>query len=353
MALACGVDLALELPVVFSSHNAGVFADAAVDIIAATGQVSSLSFGMETPYVGMANDLADILNDEPRRFRVALKKNLGAGFSFVQARSMALDDIVPGSLELLKRPNNNLALAYVKRIREKNYDIEPRAVERLGSGFHETAVSFADASATAIRALVFEGRFEEAYSFMPDESVRLLRRAAEAGRLTNDRDRLWRAVKQAIIRCGTDGLLGISEMGEGLENRMFGVAMRSDSFDSFVDACATRRYTKGRIQRHCAHLLINLGHEDSREFQKRGPAYIRVLGATTAGRRLLADMREKATLPVITRTSAPKSAKRGDPGVATAAKIMAFEHRATEIWETLAEKPELRSEARLIPLMPD
>ena len=30
-ALRCGVDLVIELPVIFSSHNAGVFANAAVD----------------------------------------------------------------------------------------------------------------------------------------------------------------------------------------------------------------------------------------------------------------------------------------------------------------------------------
>jgi predicted nucleotidyltransferase len=357
MALACGVDLALELPVVFSSHNAGVFANAAVDIIAATGRVGSISFGMETPNIPLTQNLADVLNEEPPRFRAALKKSLGAGFSFVQARGMALDEIVPGSLELLKTPNNNLALAYVKRLREKNYNIEPRAVERLGSGFHDADISNPSrgaASATAIRALVEAGRLEEAYALMPNESARLLRAAVGAGRVVTDRDRLWRAVKQAMLICAPEGLRRISEMGEGLENRMYDLALRADSFGSFVDSCASRRYTKGRIQRHCAHLLIGLSHEDGRKFQENGPAYIRVLGATGRGRKLLAEMRAHATLPVITRASAPRRVGgEHSERAATAAEMMAYEHRATEIWETLAEKPAVRSEARFVPIMVD
>ncbi|MDR1884923.1 MAG: nucleotidyltransferase family protein, partial [Synergistaceae bacterium] len=102
MALSCGVDLVLELPVAFSSHNAGPFSDAAVDILAATGQVDVISFGMETPREGvpMLLRMADILNDEPHRFKFALKKNLSAGYSFVQARSASLEEIVPGSEDL-------------------------------------------------------------------------------------------------------------------------------------------------------------------------------------------------------------------------------------------------------------
>ena len=47
MALASGANLVLELPTAFSCHNAGVFAAGAIDILASTGIVSHLAFGME------------------------------------------------------------------------------------------------------------------------------------------------------------------------------------------------------------------------------------------------------------------------------------------------------------------
>jgi predicted nucleotidyltransferase len=250
---------------------------------------------------------------------------------------------------MLRRPNNNLALAYVKRIRQKNYNMSPYAIERVGADFHETDLSGAPsgeayASAAAIRALARDER-DEAYSLMPDECALILRRALREGRTAKDRDRLWRAVKQAIIRAGADGLREVSEMGEGLEYRMLDLAYRSASFDSFVDSCASRRYTKGRIQRHAMHLLISLSHERSRGFQSRGPAYIRALGANRAGRELLAAMRKTASLPVISKASAPWDEY--------AKNMMNSEHLATEIWETLTDNPRARREAMLVPIMRD
>lgn len=344
MALACGADLALELPVVFSSHNAGLFANAAVDILAATGLVQNLCFGMETPGERL-DGIADILNEEPERFRDALKKHLSLGYSFVQARSMALDEIIPGSLSLLKGSNNNLALAYVKRIREKGYPFIPLAIQRQGADYHDRELPAGDAmaSASAIRSRFGSGDKEEAEACMPEEAAELLRDADRNGHIASDRERFWRAVKLSLLRSDAESLSRIAEMREGLENRMLKLAYRASSLDEFVDACTSRRYTKGRIQRYCTHLLIGLEHCGSRLFQENGPAYIRVLGANETGRRLLSLMRESAALPVVSRAAASFSPY--------AQAMMQFEHRASEIWELLTDAPRPQREARLIPVM--
>lgn len=346
MALACGADLALELPVVFSSHNAGLFANAAVDILAATGLVSELSFGMENSAYDTGK-LADILNDEPEAFKHAIKKFLSEGFSFVQARSAALDELVPGASGFLKGSNNNLALAYVKRIREKQYSIEPIPLERVGAAYHEReAEDGALASATAIRALFTAGGEEgkkRALSFMPAPAAALLREADEQGRVATEGDRFWRALKLMLLRSEPENLANVAEMREGLEHKMLRLAYEARSFDEFVGACVSKRYPRGRIQRYCTHLLIGLTHEASRSFQKNGPAYIRVLGANERGRELLRTMRKTAALPVVSKASVPK--KLG----AYARTMMQLEHRATEIWELLAENPAAKAEARFVP----
>ena len=346
MALAGGADLVLELPVAFSSHNAGLFANAAVDILAATGVANELSFGMESPDCDM-NAMADVLNEEPYAFKRALQNFLAEGYSFVQARSMALDEIVPGSLDFLKRSNNNLALAYAGRIRQKKYALEPRPIERVGAGYHDREIDEKEiASATAIRDLFAsddEAKKNIALSLMPEEAAELLREADENGRVANNEDRLWRALKLMLLRTDAKNLANVAEMREGLENRMLRLAYEAESFDEFIDACTSRRYPRGRIQRHCMHLLIGLTHETSRSFQESGPAYIRVLGANETGRELLAAMRKRATLPVISKASVPKA-------LGTYAQaMMQLEHRATEIWETLTENPGTKAEARYVP----
>jgi hypothetical protein len=56
-------------------------------------------------------------------------------------------------------------------------------------------------------------------------------------------------------------------------------------------------------------------------------------------------MRKTAALPVISRASAPWDEY--------ASAMMDFEHRSTELWETLTENPGARAEARLIPVIRD
>lgn len=345
MALASGVNLVLELPVVYSSHNAGLFAGAAVDILAAAGVVTHISFGMETPDDRLCS-IADILIDEPLSFKSVLKDLLKSGCSFVQARSLALDEIIPGSMALLKQPNNNLALAYIKRIREKRHQLEPLIIKRSGAGYHETEVNrSADtfASATAIRALFESGRSDEAFSLMPDESAPLLKEACKSGHTVIDRQKIWHAIKLSLLRSNQESLREIAEMREGLENRMLRRVYESTSLDDFIDSCVSRRYTTGRIQRYCTHLLLNLTHNMSRRFQELGPPYIRVLGADEDGRKLLCIMRKRATLPVISKASAPWNEY--------ASEMMRFEHRASEIWEILTDNPRTKREARFVPVM--
>lgn len=340
MALACGVDLVLELPVVYSSHNAGLFANAAVDILASTGLVSSLCFGMETPDERKLNAVADLLNEEPKEFRADLRRYLKGGCSFVQARSLALEERIPGCLSFLKRPNNNLALAYTKRIREKGYPLEVIPIERVGAGFHDRKVGEASsyASASALRRLFEAGREELVYARMPEKAASLLRSSSESGHVALSKERYWRAIRLSILRDGVEGLSRVAEMREGLENRMHSLVWESESFDAFLSACTSRRYPAGRLSRHCVHLLIGLLHEASRDFQKNGPPYIRVLGANEIGRRLLRTMRDSAKLPLISKSSAPWSSY--------ARRMMAFEHRATEIWEMLTDSPRPKRESR-------
>jgi predicted nucleotidyltransferase len=346
MALSCGVNLVLELPCVFSCRNAGIFADAAVDILAGTGVIGNVAFGAETPdgVKTLIEPLSAIVCDEPAHFKESLKKFLGMGYSFVQSRSMALDELIPGAAAFLKGPNNSLGLAYVKRIREKRYHVEVSPVRRLGAGFHDrTAPGAGFASAASIRDMILSSGMETAGRFMPRSCAAIMRDEIKNGHAVLGRDRLWRAVKQLLIRSSREGLSEIAEMREGFENRMASRAYAADSYDSFIDMCTSRRYTRGRIQRYCMHLLLNLGREQSEKFQKNGPAYIRVLGADEKGRALLRDMRTSSALPVLSKSGGHMSEY--------AWEIMRFEKASTEIWETLTESPRKNAESGAFPIM--
>ena len=90
MALACGADLVLELPVSWALGSAEYFASGAVSLLNSLDSVDFLCFGSECGKLAPLHETAQILNSEPDEYRLFLKKNLKAGKSFPLARANAL-----------------------------------------------------------------------------------------------------------------------------------------------------------------------------------------------------------------------------------------------------------------------
>ena len=335
-ALGCGADLVLELPLVFSAHNAGVFANAAVDILAMTGIVTHISFGLESPDWQM-DKILDILIEEPEPFKFCLKEELDKGFSFVESRAAALDRMIPGTAEKLKGSNNSLALSYMLRIKKQNWEIDAVPVKRLGAGYHENELA-EFSSATAVRKAISKGKVSEALSQLPDFSAGILNEAIGKGRTCTDEGKLWNILRSKLVSMSPEEISNYAEIGEGIEYLLREKAIVSSSFTEWGKACTSRRYPLGRIQRHGIHILIGLEHWTNRAFQRIGPPYIRVLGMNGKGRKMLRRMRKTASLPVITRCGAASSISDA------ASKVMNYELIGSEIWEQLVTEGEFGRE---------
>lgn len=334
MALAAGANLVLELPVVFASHNAGVFASAAVEILSSTGIVSHICFGVESPDWDMDKVLS-ILLEEPQGFKLSLQNYLKKGYSFVEARSLALDELMPGSAQYLRESNNMLATSYLLHIRKKNLDIKPIPIKRIGAGYHETEAGEI-ASATGIRKKLRDGDTAGGLGLLPKSSADILEKELGAERVLLNDDGLWKLLRASLLRATAEDVSRHAEMREGIEHRLRWAALACGSFEEWTASCTSKRYPRGRIQRHAVHFLLGLGHWTNRAFQRMGPAYIRVLGADKTGREMLGVMRKKATLKVLTRCGAARNAY--------ARKMMEYDMLAAEIWEQLIPGSEFGKE---------
>ena len=71
-ALLNGVDMVLELPVLFATANAETFASAAVRILEDTGIVDVLCFGSESGNLTTLQEAAKLMSDETEDFRSLL-----------------------------------------------------------------------------------------------------------------------------------------------------------------------------------------------------------------------------------------------------------------------------------------
>ncbi len=72
MALQNGVDLIIELPVLYSISSSENFAEGSIKILNSLGIIDFLSFGSETSDIKILNNFANILYDEPKEY----KKNI-------------------------------------------------------------------------------------------------------------------------------------------------------------------------------------------------------------------------------------------------------------------------------------
>lgn len=141
-ALLGGASLILELPVLFSCGSAELFARGAVSIFNSLGCISYLCFGSECGDIKKLNRLARILSEEPEVYRQLLQDELRKGRPFPQARQTALSAYTkdPSLAEILSSPNNTLGIEYLKALRYFKSPIQPFAIPREGSGYHDTAL---------------------------------------------------------------------------------------------------------------------------------------------------------------------------------------------------------------------
>ena len=316
MALAAGIDLVLELPVLYALQHAEWFAFGAVSLLDASGVVDSLCFGSESGEIAPLQDLASRMQaGESPALREALHQALGEGLSYPAAYARAVREQGGGpgaaAAALLGNPNDTLGLQYVLALRRLASGIAPLAVRREQAGYHDAGLPAGGsiASATAVRASLALGAsgIEDAAPYLPASSLRVLRREAAAGRMLASG---WEALAQpllaALITRAPEELALVPGMVEGLEHRIAAALPRLPvpGVEALLTAIKTKRYTRTRLQRLLAHALLNhRGPLFGIDSLARGPQYIRVLGFSPTGRQLLKSMKKTAKLPVVVRAA--------------------------------------------------
>lgn len=252
-AIRAGADIVVQLPTVFSSSNAQVFAAGAIKLIAGFGDVQWLSFGSESGDINKLSELADIMASEPEPVSRAIKETVNAGQNYVRAQYNAYIKHCGSLADLLKSPNNILALEYIKALKSQNSSITPIAVKRLGNGYNsETLNKSGFSSSTAIRNAFFSNDIS-ALESMPEET-----RGLYSELKLPDSQIYFALLKNKIMSVPIDGLKKIFDMSEGLEHKFSAAAASSSGLSGFFDKIKTKRYTLARLKRLCLSILLDI-----------------------------------------------------------------------------------------------
>lgn len=316
MALNAGIDLVLELPVVFACASAELFAYGAVRTLHNTGVVDFLSFGSEQGELGSLWRIASVLCDEPLEYRELLAKYLDEGYSFPIAREKALHAIIRGLPEnIMTKSNNILGIEYLKALKRLKSSIQPVTVGRVGASYLSTEILPAFSSATAIRKFIRDGgRITDPVlsDNLPDFTVRLLENEIMNKRGPVFADSFSEIILYLFRTIGPEKLREVPDVTEGLENRLISCALQAGTLSDFINMVSTSRYPSTRIKRITLNLLWGITKTELNNFiYDEECGYIRVLGFNSRGRELLAKIREEAKVPLITKVASYKKLLAG------------------------------------------
>ncbi len=293
MAVLGGVDLVLELPSVYALASAEYFALGSIRILNALNGVSMLSFGTETGDLKNLTTVAHLLADESEEFKIHLKNYLSTGLSFPQARNMALSQIFPlEDLDFLNRPNNILALEYLKALIKTNSPINPFTIKRNDLGYHSKTLDLGTfASATAIREGI--STHKDVSPYLPKVLGQYIKDLIDATYGFVDSEDFSNLLLYRLIADG-DGLKNILDASEGLDQRIYNhlPILEHSGLNTFINSIKTKRYSHTRISRILMQFLLSFHEEDMQTLLNTTPPTVKILGLNEKGREILASLRK-------------------------------------------------------------
>ena len=344
LAVENGAALVLELPTAFSLRSAQFFASGGVQLLAATGSVTTLSCGVESPELDFGALAQRITSDAAQgRIRSLLSQGKSYAAACAAVLSEAQQEAGVTAMQAssnegkafagLTKPNDILALEYAKALQAT--DIKPLFIERRGDGYNDREISGTMSSATAIRQAL--NNSNDGWQQAVPASVRQALLDNAPG---YDAALLWQLLRYKLRLMSVDAIADACQCSEGLENLLKDAAA-CPSFAEALQLCTSKRYTTSRIRRLFMQLLLDVPRW---RWEDNAPAYLRVLAFNDTGRQLLKQMKATASLPIITglyRNWPQRLQHLQLRQQQIYSQQLLLELRATELWSLLQLNPSL------------
>ncbi|MCO0832633.1 nucleotidyltransferase [Fructobacillus sp. W13] len=314
LALHNGADLMVELPVFDAVQPGHLFAKGAIAILAALG-VKDLVFGSEHPDI-------DFMDLAKQAQGIEAEGSGAKNQTYAAAYAADLEEKTGFKLE---DPNDILGFSYAKAVVESEVEMNLHPIGRIQAGYHDKEFDEGAeiASASSIRLALHKGKMDKVERVVPADAFKALQEKPNALGF----EKPFFDLLSYRLLTDTVGQLGqVYQMAEGLEHRLVGVATAKEapqSYQSFIKAVKSKRYTFARMQRTMLYTLLNIKVDQMQAAM--ADSYIRLLGFTDEGQAYLSEVKRRARLPIISRV---------DMGLAKA--NLRLDYKAGLIWQLLA-----------------
>lgn len=300
MALQNGIDLVIELPLIYSISSAENFAYGSMNILDSLGVVDYVSFGSEVGDLDVLNSIAQILCTEPKEYVSLLNHELSKGISFPKAREKALlmylNDIRKYA-NVLSNPNNILGIEYLKALKHLNSNLNPITVKRKEAQYNSSSIKNGFASSTAIRKIIKNP--SSLSKVVPEETFAIIDDKIKHGQIVNGLATFEKEILYKLRTMSLEEITELPDVSEGLENSIKNAANSCNNILDLISLVKSKRYTQTRIQRILLYALLDISKTDMKN-SKKGIPYIRILGMTENGKYLLSQIASSKKLNIIT-----------------------------------------------------
>ncbi len=295
IAVKCGADLVVELPVPYSSASAELFSKAAVYILEQLGVVDMLSFGSE-------NGDIDTLKKAAQASESVLSSNrvfelISQGLSYPSAIAKAISEGYDKSIyEVFSSPNNTLGIEYIKALNFFESKIQPVTITR-NSVSHDSNTEIGKfASASLLRKYISENK--EIDFFVPASTKNTIIDLSESNEITNIRN-IEKIIIFKLLTMTKKELDNLPEANNGLSDRLYSALKTATTYQELLDKTKTKCFTLARIRRVICYAVLGITSADFNVL----PPFARILAFNDKGCEIMAEMKSKCKIPYSTSLS--------------------------------------------------
>ena len=261
-ALNMGIDLIVELPLIYTIERADIFADNAVKILNNLN-VSEIWIGSES------NDIS--VYEKYYNNKVIDNKD---------DYSTSYKD--KANMDLLS--NDILGFSYYKSIKDNKFDIELKTIKRIENNYLDNNLN----SSNIQSALSIRANIDELEKYTPDY-------VSKDKNLILDENKLFPILKYKILSTSPSILKSIYFVDEGIENKLSDI-IDFDNYQDFIDYLSSKRYSKTRIKRMLTYILLNITKDMANKSYDIDNNFVRILGYNDKGKAYLSSIKKNLTI---------------------------------------------------------
>lgn len=280
VALSAGFDLVLELPTLYAISSAENFANGSIKIADQIGS-NYISFGTESGDLEKLKKLSSLINKNEKEYITNVKEKIAEGFSYPKSQELVIDKMFGNEFLGVCKPNNILGLEYLKSLNAISSNITPITVKR----------DLDKSSSSDVRALLRTSGFkiEDLKNSIPDFSYEVLAENIENGNAVLSLKAFEKEIIYILRTIDNEKLKNIPDVPENMLSNLKKIACSTNSLDELITALKNKSITQARIQRILLYILLGITKSDM-ELSKRITPYVRVLGMSENGKKMLSDI---------------------------------------------------------------